>query len=173
MQKLHSEAEYAAEDKRLGEEYQQRMALWNSLRTKTAKEAAGMKTKPRRVTKSKIPQKHICICYQLSGRKCPACKGNAPKMQDPHGQPGDKISSCPVCQCSCCVGPFKNEDRPAMHEQYQLYCKDKDKPTTVSEHSNPGVENLTDMAQVALQVSILCFDCYVLIVISILPSFSL
>ena len=43
MQKLHSAAEYAAEDKRLGEEYQQRMALWNSLRTKTAKEAAGMK----------------------------------------------------------------------------------------------------------------------------------
>lgn len=152
VQKLVTKAEYAAEAKQLEEEYKHRLEKYNSLKTKAARDAAGMKNPPRKVTKSKIPQKHICICYQLSGRKCPACNGNAPEMQDPHGQLGDMISSCPVCQCPCCVGPFKNEERSELHEQYQQYCQGKDKPTTVSEHSNPGVANLTDMAQVALQV---------------------
>ena len=177
VQKLHTEAEYAAEAKQLKDEYDQRMAKYNSLKTKAARETAGMKNPPRLVTKSKIPQKHICICYQLSGRKCPACKGKAARIQDPNGKPGDKISSCPVCQCPCCVGPFKHEDRGELHEQYELYCQGKDKPTTVSEHSNPGVGNLTDMAQVALQVSIIQYivflSLYVLVVISSLPSFSL
>ena len=83
----------------------------------------------------------------------------------------------PLPQCPCCVGPFKHEDRGELHEQYELYCQGKDKPTTVSEHSNPGVGNLTDMAQVALQVSIIQYilflSLYVLVVISSLPSFSL
>lgn len=169
VQKLHTEAEYAAEAKRLQDEYNQRMAKYNSLKTKAARESAGMKNPPRRTTKSKIPQKHFCPCWQLSGKRCPECKGNAPKVQDPNGKLGDKISSCPVCQCSCSVGPFKNEDRPDLHEQYKLFCNAKGKSKTVSEHSDPGVGNLTDMAQVSIQVSIIqciLLSMYVLFVIS-------
>ena len=54
VQKLHTEAEYAAEKKQLQQEFDKRKAKYNSLKTKAARESAGMKNPPRLVTKSKI-----------------------------------------------------------------------------------------------------------------------
>lgn len=114
VQKLHTKAEFEADKQRILREYHERLATF----TAKSKDARGS-SQPPRMGQAKVIQEHICPCAWFVGRKCPECKGNAPRVPDPNGREGATMSSCPVCQCECSVGPFKNSDRPHLHAAFQ------------------------------------------------------
>lgn len=145
------EAEFVRDKRAREEQYDGRMVEYNK-KPKSAKSS-----QPPRMARSKVVQLHFCGCWYTHGKKCPECKGKAPWIQDPNGRPGDMISSCAVCRCPCCVGPYKNADRDELAAAFHDFQNNKTEYPTVSEHRESGIQDINQMTELCLQVSCILF----------------
>ena len=111
-------------------------------------------------------QEYLCLCYLVSGSKC-LCGKKCGFMQDPHGRPGERISSCQVVQCDCSCCPFKDNQRQDIAMSY-LEQKENGKdsgPRTVSDNIGSFVNELiTNSIHVIASAlfSSLCHESYIL-----------
>lgn len=139
----------------MDDEAAERKTEWNSM----AKSARS--PQPPRRGRAKVVQEYVCPCWTFKGKKCPECKGEAEYVPDPSDRAGAKKSSCPVCECKCSVGPYKNKDRGELKAAFVEWKLSKTKRPVVSEDRNPGV-GVTEMVDLALQVWLLIYLCVLL-----------
>lgn len=114
-------------------------------------------SQPPRMGKKKLQQKYVCPCWSFRGRNCPLCRGKAKPKQDPNGPEGSMISDCPICQCTCALGPFKNSDRENLGAAYHDYVDRMESRPTVSDRRDAGLGSLSELTRLAIQVSCLFY----------------
>ena len=143
--KLIEDHEFQDEEDELQRDYRQRKAKYDN----TKKSARS--SQPPRLGRKKLKQQFVCPCWTFRGKHCPLCKGKAKRKQDPNGPEGSMISSCPLCECNCALGPFKNSDRENLAAAYHEYVAGIENRPTVSEIREAGLSNLAELTNVAIQ----------------------